>query len=229
MRKGLSTSEAGKLGAIAAAETIAANKQARIDEWNANPKLCKFCNQPISYDKRKNDFCSQSCGAKFHNESRRGFTLAEDKVFNCLNCGKEFKANGTAEHKYCSRDCMMGFWWEETKTELLKLGVDNSHANRAGKRYLTEFHKGKCQLCNLSEWQGQPMPLVLDHIDGDSYNNSLSNLRVICNNCDSIQPTYKGRNKGNGRVERAKRWLVEKELFDSVKADVIQGTILLRT
>jgi hypothetical protein len=41
MRKGLTTSEAGRLGALAAAKTIAVQKQQRIEEWNANPKLCK--------------------------------------------------------------------------------------------------------------------------------------------------------------------------------------------
>ena len=28
----------------------------RIEDYNKNPKLCKFCNVPISYDKRKNNF-----------------------------------------------------------------------------------------------------------------------------------------------------------------------------
>jgi hypothetical protein len=221
MRQGLSTSEAGKLGAIAAAETIAANKQKRIDDWNTNPKLCKFCNLPLTYENRRNNFCSQSCGAKFHNSSR-GFDLAEDKVFTCLFCAAEFRANGTAEHKYCSRDCMMDFWWEDTKTQLLKTGVDNSAANRTGKKYLIELHEGKCQICKKSEWEGQPMPLVLDHISGNPYDNSLTNLRVICHNCNAQTPTFTGRNKGNGRVARAKRYKAEKELFNSIKADIVQ-------
>lgn len=218
MRQGLTTSEAGRLGALAAAETIAAKKQKRIEDWNNNPKLCKFCQTPITYENRRNDFCNHSCAANYHNESRMGFTLAEDKVFNCLHCGKEFEANGMAEHKYCSRDCMMDFWWKETKIELLKLGVDNSAANRTGKKYLIELHQGKCQICNKSEWQGQPMPLVLDHISGNPYDNSLTNLRVICHNCNAQTPTFTGRNKGNGRVARAKRYKVEKELFDSIKS-----------
>jgi hypothetical protein len=217
MRQGLTTSEAGKLGAIESAKTAVINKQKRIDTWNLNPKLCKFCSLAITYQNRRNDFCSQSCGAKFHNQSK-GFTLLDDKVFNCLFCSKEFRANGTAEHKYCSRDCMTNFWWKDTKKELLKLGVDNSSANNTGKKYLIELHEGKCQLCKLNEWQGKPMPLVLDHINGNPYDNLLENLRVICHNCNAQTPTFAGRNKGNGRVERARRYKVEKEIFDSIKS-----------
>jgi hypothetical protein len=217
MRKGLSTSEAGKLGAEAAITTIAHNKQKRIDDWDFDPKLCKFCNNPISYDKRRNEFCSQSCGAKFHNESRRGFTLAEDKVFNCLYCNIEFKTNGTAEHKYCSRECMIDFWWQETKNDLISKGIDESSRNVIGKKYLIELHNGKCQICGISEWCGQPVPLVLDHISGNPYDNSLINLRVICHNCNAQTPTFAGRNKGNGRFTRAKRYQIEKEVINQAK------------
>lgn len=217
MRQGLTTSEAGRLGAQAAAETIAVRKQQRIDDWNTNPKLCLQCLSPISYEKRRNDFCGQSCGAKYHNASQ-GHVLVENKVYNCLFCLKEFKVNGNAEHKYCSRDCMMAYWWRDAKAELVSLGVDNSHSNRGGKKYLTELHQGKCQICNKSEWQGQPMPLVLDHVNGNPYDNSLINLRVICHNCNAQTPTFAGRNKGNGRFERAKRYKVEKEVFAGVKS-----------
>jgi 5-methylcytosine-specific restriction endonuclease McrA len=50
------------------------------------------------------------------------------------------------------------------------------------------------------------MPLVLDHIDGNSDNWDLKNLRMICCNCDALTPTYKNRNRGNGRFLRRIRY-----------------------
>ncbi|MBI2626789.1 MAG: HNH endonuclease [Parcubacteria group bacterium] len=37
------------------------------------------------------------------------------------------------------------------------------------------------------------LPLELDHINGDRYDNRLENLRVLCPNCHSLKPTHRGR------------------------------------
>ena len=46
----------------------------------------------------------------------------------------------------------------------------------------------------------------LEHIDGNSENNSLDNLKLLCPNCHSLTPTYKNLNKGNGRFKRMERY-----------------------
>jgi 5-methylcytosine-specific restriction endonuclease McrA len=48
--------------------------------------------------------------------------------------------------------------------------------------------------------------MELEHIDGNSENNSLDNLSIICPNCHSQTPTYKGANKGKGRHYRRVRY-----------------------
>jgi hypothetical protein len=53
-----------------------------------------------------------------------------------------------------------------------------------------------CEECRSSEWHGAPIPLELDHIDGDRSNNRLENLRLLCPNCHALTPTYRGRNIG---------------------------------
>ena len=54
----------------------------------------------------------------------------------------------------------------------------------------------KCELCNWSEKASDGrIPLELDHINGNSRDNRLENLRVLCPNCHSLQSTHRGKNK----------------------------------
>ncbi|WP_326590331.1 HNH endonuclease signature motif containing protein [Streptomyces sp. NBC_01294] len=55
----------------------------------------------------------------------------------------------------------------------------------------------QCRLCGIAPtWQGYPLPLEVDHIDGDWRNNRPENLRPLCPNCHSTTDTYRGRAKG---------------------------------
>ena len=198
--KGMSRSEAGKLGAIAAAPYQRKKRQNSIKLYNENPTKCKNCESSLSYDKRKYTFCSHSCSGSFNN---RGVRRHGKGLNKCKNCDKKVKHSGNS---YCSTKCRINYTHETRYNELSKPGTAKHYSGSIRKTLL--FIRGnKCELCNIETWQNKPIPVVMDHIDGKADNNNLDNLRIICCNCDALLPTYKGRNTGNGtRQKRRKRY-----------------------
>ena len=49
-------------------------------------------------------------------------------------------------------------------------------------------------MCGITEWNGQPTPTELDHINGVRTDNRLENLRILCPNCHAQTKTYRGKN-----------------------------------
>ena len=68
------------------------------------------------------------------------------------------------------------------------------------KRYLLEKFNNTCQCCGISNtWNGKPLSLQLEHIDGNSKNNKEENLSLLCPNCHTQTAYYGSKNKGRGR------------------------------
>lgn len=54
--------------------------------------------------------------------------------------------------------------------------------------------KEECSKCGLGpEWNGMPLTLQLEHINGVHNDNRLENLTILCPNCHSQTSTYAGR------------------------------------
>lgn len=53
-----------------------------------------------------------------------------------------------------------------------------------------------CSGCGITdEWNGKPIVLELDHKNGINNDNRLDNLRFMCPNCHSQEPTNSGSNR----------------------------------
>lgn len=69
-------------------------------------------------------------------------------------------------------------------------------------RYLIEdgVKQRQCEHCGITEWQGRPAPLEIDHINGDNTDNRLENLQILCCNCHALTPTWRRRKSSIARV-----------------------------
>lgn len=92
-----------------------------------------------------------------------------------------------------------------TKEDILNRFVkSNKHYGTQLRKWVITYNlipylcsTSECPLSNISNlnWCGKEITLDLDHINGDSTDNELSNLRFLCPNCHSQTETYKGHNK----------------------------------
>lgn len=56
----------------------------------------------------------------------------------------------------------------------------------------------KCNVCKCDPvWNGEPLVLILDHINGIRNDHRKENLRFLCPNCNSQTITFAGRNNKN--------------------------------
>jgi len=94
--------------------------------------------------------------------------------------------------------------WSKTKP-LNEILIENSqyiHTSNLKKRLLKEgIFERKCYCCNRTEWMGKPIPIEIEHKDGDRYNNRIENLTLLCPNCHSFTLTYRGKNKKLNRLK----------------------------
>lgn len=84
----------------------------------------------------------------------------------------------------------------EIPNEELFIKSSTKRNSTVKKRILRDgLKKYSCLWCGLKDnWNGRPITLELDHINGDPTDNRLDNLRFLCPNCHSQTSTSKGKN-----------------------------------
>lgn len=129
---------------------------------------------------------------------------------HCKQCGEILE---NRESKFCCKECfnsnrrdaVVAKWMEDPSSVNTKHGISYTIAI-----YLKEQAGWKCQspnCCVPGGWgEVHPatgrVPIELDHIDGDAYNNHPDNLIVLCPNCHSLTMNYRALNKQGTRIHR---------------------------
>ena len=142
---------------------------------------------------------ASTVGAQFYGEKVSSST--------CRGCGAV--VIGRTKRAFCSNACQMADRQRRLIEAWLATGEGQVNSDRLHymRIYLRSEQNDSCAVCGQpSIWNGRPLVLVLDHVDGDAANNARDNLRMVCPNCDSQLPTYKNRNKGKGRFARRERY-----------------------
>ena len=132
----------------------------------------------------------------------------------CRYCGRIIKAKNV----YCSSVCSAAHRHKLAQDEhaekiaLWRAGrLPNSafigyNTPRWLRGYLMSKFNNACVACGWHEvnpFSGK-IPLEVEHIDGNYKNNVEENLTILCPNCHALTRTYKGANRGNGRLARIK-------------------------
>ena len=115
-----------------------------------------------------------------------------------------------------------GMLWSKGKTlppkrdiyEYLEGGVRITSHSLKQRLIKENIFEHKCYICNLKDWMGKPIPIELDHINGDHEDNRIENLRILCPNCHAQTETYRAKNRRDKKPIKVKEEPIKKSIFN---------------
>jgi len=174
------------------AKTARTKHRAAQARYYRNAKTCPDCGTQIPYPKRRNTYCNQACAAR-HLKPRKGTGTQHP---GCRKCGAPTSTRNHVYNTFCDPCIAAGEHIRRARSS------EECKSDKALRSYLLRTRPHRCETCGRKTWQGQPIPLEVDHKDGNGTNNKENNVHLICPNCHAQRPTSKGKNRGKGRKKR---------------------------
>lgn len=170
------------------------------DTMAENIYKCEYCSKVFDNYRKLNGHKRIHVPANNIPLSSRKHTIPLTK---CKHCQMAIPSRNT----YCNNKCQKAFEKQLTFEKVEKGEANSRHV----KIYLIEKHGEICMDPECAwDFSKRPIKVELEHIDGNSENNNLSNCKLLCPNCHSMTSTYKSKNKGNGRHSRRLRYSEDK-------------------
>lgn len=172
---------------------------------------------PIETD----ELCYYGCGcvAKYRNGS--GNAMCQ-KSFNSCPAIKKKNSERNKEAYSSGKRIPASLVYhnlpEETKTRINwnknNFSADFRYNGKGNHKQVLILERGHCcETCQNFLWNGIKITLELEHIDGDNKNNIKDNLKLLCPNCHSQTPTWRGRNN------TGKQKVSDYRLLESLKSN----------
>lgn len=161
-------------------------------------KHCQYCSLPFTTCLKKKRFCNRMCASFFMHARRKNDKCPRPRALKlCKHCNTPLKEQHPASRvKYCSRSCFATV--AKTRTYQRFLNQEENMSPGTRRVCVIQRDGNYCRVCGCEAiHNGAPLSLQLDHIDGDSDNNSPTNLRLLCPNCHTQTPTYGSKNCSN--------------------------------